>query len=77
MAYVLVLMTAAAAVLAFPLTVLVRRERRRAPLHPEAHRIEAVAARGLRESRRLAHSRHHFADVDGVGALRDRDAPSR
>ncbi|MGW2649767.1 hypothetical protein ACWC2T_33880 [Streptomyces sp. NPDC001393] len=75
MGYVVVALTAVVAILAVPMTVLVRRERRRIPLNPEAHRIEAAATRGLRDARRQAHAYQHFADVNGVSALRDRDAP--
>ncbi|WP_159056475.1 hypothetical protein [Streptomyces yokosukanensis] len=59
--------------LAVPMIVLVRRERRRMPLNPEAHRIEAAATRGLRDARGQAHAYQHFADVNGVSALRNRD----
>ncbi|MEU6818937.1 hypothetical protein [Streptomyces sp. NPDC046860] len=60
-------------VLAWSVTVLVRRDRRRSPSGPEARRIEAAATRGLRDARRRAHTLHRFNDVDGVSALRDRD----
>ncbi|MEU9925478.1 hypothetical protein AB0H51_30060 [Streptomyces griseoluteus] len=60
-------------VLAWSVTVLVRRDRRRSPGGPEARRIEAVATRGLRDARRRAHAFHHFNDIHGVSALRDRD----
>ncbi|MFC9926889.1 hypothetical protein [Streptomyces sp. NPDC127190] len=63
---------AVAGVLGLAVAVLVRRERRRPAGGPEAAGIEARAARGLRDARRLAHARHRFAGVDGVGALRDR-----
>ncbi|RZU28820.1 hypothetical protein EV284_6155 [Streptomyces sp. BK022] len=62
-----------ALVLAWSVTVLVRRDRRRSPGSPEALRIEAAATRGLRDARRRAHAFHHFGDIDGVSALRDRD----
>ncbi|MEU5302828.1 hypothetical protein ACH4YO_18165 [Streptomyces noursei] len=69
-------LAAVVAVLAIPMTVLARRERRRIPLNPDAQRIEAAATRGLRDARRQAHAYHHFADTNGVSALRDRDSRS-
>ncbi|MFF9377583.1 hypothetical protein ACF1BB_23955 [Streptomyces griseoluteus] len=60
-------------ILAWSVTGLVRRDRRRVPGGPEAGRIEARATRGLRDARRQAHAWHHFNDVNGVSALRDRD----
>ncbi|MFF7386634.1 hypothetical protein [Streptomyces griseoluteus] len=60
-------------VLAWSVTVLVRRDRRRPPGGPEARRIEAAATRGLRDARRRAHAFHRFDDINGVSALRDRD----
>lgn len=76
MGYVGAALAIAAAGLAVPMAVLVRRERRRIPLNPEAHRIEAAATRGLRDARRQAHAYQHFADANGVSALRDRDSRS-
>jgi hypothetical protein len=76
MGYVVAALAAVASSLAVAITVLVRRERRRMPLNPEAHRIEAAATRGLRDARRQAHARQYFADVNGVSALRDRDSRS-
>ncbi|MER8016282.1 hypothetical protein ACIQ7S_26915 [Streptomyces griseoluteus] len=60
-------------ILTWSVTKLVRRDRRRAPGGPEARRIEARATRGLRDTRRQAHAYHHFNDINGVSALRDRD----
>ncbi|MFG2481104.1 hypothetical protein [Streptomyces fagopyri] len=76
MAYVVLAVAAVMSILAIAATVLVRRERRRMPSGPDAHRIEARAARGLRDARRQAHASHHFADGGGVSALRDRDSHS-
>ncbi|MDF3299279.1 hypothetical protein [Streptomyces tropicalis] len=74
MGYMIAALGGLASVLAAAVTVLVRRERRRMPFDPEAGRIEAATRRRLRDARRQAHAYHHFADVDGVGSLRNRDA---
>jgi hypothetical protein len=76
MGYVVVALAAVASILAVVMNLLVRRERRRLPLNPEAHRIEGAAIRGLRDARRQAHAYQRFADVNGVSALRDRDSRS-
>jgi Tfp pilus assembly protein FimT len=76
MGYMIAALLAVVAMLAVPMTVLVRRERRRMPLNPEAHRIEAAATRGFRGARRQAHAYQHFSDLNGVSALRDRDSRS-
>lgn len=73
MVRLLLALVAVALVLAWSVAVLVRRDRRRSPGSPEARRIEARATRGLREARRQARARHHFDDIGGVSALRDRD----
>ncbi|WP_030810507.1 hypothetical protein [Streptomyces sp. NRRL F-2799] len=70
---VVLALVGAVLVLAWSVTVLVRRDRRRSPSSPEAGRIEAAATRGLRDARRQAHVFHHFNDINGVSALRDRD----
>ena len=74
MGYVVAALAVVASILAVAMTVLVRRERLRVPLNPEAHRIEAAATRGLRDARGQAHASQHFADGSGVSALRDRDS---
>ncbi|MET8697035.1 hypothetical protein ACFTT0_29585 [Streptomyces bauhiniae] len=71
--HVLLALVGAVLILAWSVTKLVRRDRRRAPGGPDARRIEARATRGLRDARRQAHAYHHFNDVNGVSALRDRD----
>jgi len=76
MGYVLAAVAAVASVLGVAMTVLVRRKRRQMPLDPEGRRIEGAANRGLREARRTAHAYQHFADGNGVSALRDRDSRS-
>ncbi|MGH4031714.1 hypothetical protein ACQB60_22585 [Actinomycetota bacterium Odt1-20B] len=74
MVYVGAAVAAVVAILAASITVLVRRERRRMPLRPETHRIETKATRGMRDARRQAHAYDHFADAQGLSALRDRDS---
>lgn len=76
MGYMIAALLAVVAMLAVPMTVLVRRERRRMPVNPEAHRIEAAATRGFRGARRQAHAYQYFSDLNGVSALRDRDSRS-
>jgi Tfp pilus assembly protein PilX len=76
MGYVVVTVAVVVSIVAVAMTVLVRRERRRVPLNPEVHRIEAAATRGLRDARRQAHAAQHFADGSGVSALWDRDSRS-
>lgn len=68
---------AVVAILTGAITALVRRDRRRIALHPDGHRIEAAATQGLRDAHRQAHAYHHFADTNGVSALRNRDSGSR
>lgn len=77
MGYVVAVLAVVTSILAAAVTVLVRRERRRTPLSPEAHRFEAAATRGLRDARRQARASRHFADGSGVSALRDRDSRSQ
>jgi ABC-type nickel/cobalt efflux system permease component RcnA len=77
MVYMAIAVAALVIVLTLAITVLVRRDRRRMPLDPDGHRIEAAATRGLRDARRQAHTYHHFADTNGVSALRDRDSRSQ
>ncbi|MEU8984750.1 hypothetical protein [Streptomyces sp. NPDC048309] len=74
MVYVVMAAAAVVSILAIAMAVLARRERRRMSSSPEAHRIEARATWGLRDARRLAHAYHHFADANGISAMRDRDS---
>jgi hypothetical protein len=68
---------AATALLLVPaasIAVLLRRERRRMGSSPQARRIEAAAAQGVRDARRQAHARRHFNGTGSIGGLRDRDS---
>ncbi|WP_405541467.1 hypothetical protein OG478_03535 [Streptomyces phaeochromogenes] len=53
--------------------VLVRRERQRLGTSAEAHRIESVATRGIRDARRHARSLHHIGGAGGISRLPDHD----
>ncbi|MEV0185172.1 hypothetical protein ACFY1J_44970 [Streptomyces sp. NPDC001406] len=52
----LVPLATAALIVAVCTAVLVRRDRRRMPAHPETLRIESAATRNIRSTRRRAHA---------------------
>ncbi|MEV0222491.1 hypothetical protein [Streptomyces sp. NPDC050704] len=58
-----------ATIVAWATVVLVRRDRRRPALGPEAHRIEAAATRGIRDARRHARSLNHIGGAGGIDRL--------
>ncbi|MFG3258772.1 hypothetical protein [Streptomyces sp. NPDC048172] len=66
---------AVALVIALAVTVLARRERRRARTGaaPGARRIEAAATRGMRDARLTARAYRSHGSAAGVSGLRGRD----
>ncbi|MFJ4791079.1 hypothetical protein [Streptomyces sp. NPDC088794] len=62
---------ALAVLMAWAIGVLVRRERRRPENSAEAQRIEAVATRSIRDTRRRARALHHIGGAAGISRLDD------
>ncbi|MEU6379304.1 hypothetical protein [Streptomyces sp. NPDC046909] len=73
MTLVVILGTALAALVAWAIGVLVRRERRRLGTSAEGHRIESAATRRIRDTRRYARVLHHIGGGAGIGRIDDRD----